>query len=140
MKTLFTLVILLVMLGCSRSSVLPTITPQQLECLNKDRAYVQRSVTAAKQVFSGREADILLYETPEGTIVGYLFEQGECSTVLTQILVDELEQAEAYITAQIKKNYGPMFITKDNQTYRYYAAQQGSNAYLVAQAASASSF
>jgi hypothetical protein len=132
MKLLLTLFSFL-LLTCGHNSP-PTITEQQLRCLNKKRDYVQHSVDSAQQTFYRQEEDVYLFKTPDDRVIGYLFEQGECSTVMTQLPADGREQAEQYIAAEIKKNYGPMFITKDKQHFKYYTTEQGGETYLVAQA------
>ena len=119
--------------GCQHP-VTPTITQQQLRCLNQKRDEVQRLVEAAHQTFYRREENIYLFKTREDQVVGYLFEQGECSAVMTQLPADGREQAEQYIATEVNQNYGPTFITKDNQRFQYYTAQQGKETYLVAQA------
>ena len=123
------------LLSCSSSvshSVL--ITKQQLQCLNKRKDYVKHVVEASKQTFVGMEEDISLFKTTQGMVVGYLFEQGECSTVLTQIPGGETAQAEAFIADEVKKNRGELFRTDDNVQFKYYKARQGNAEYLVAQA------
>ena len=122
------------LLSCSRNGSAPTVTDQQIECLNKRRDYVNRAIVANKQTLVGMEEDIALFKTPEGRIIGYLIEQGECSTVLTQLPSGGKEPAEQFIAAEVKKNYGPLFITKENVRYKYYTARQGAHDYIVAQA------
>ena len=122
------------LLSCSSTSSAPTVTDQQLQCLNKRRDYVNQAIVANKQTLVGMEEDIALFKTPEGRIIGYLIEQGECSTVLTQIPAGGKEQAEQFIAAEVNKNHGPLFITKEHVQYKYYTARQGANDYIVAQA------
>ncbi|RSK47492.1 hypothetical protein [Hymenobacter rigui] len=138
MKSIVTLAITLT-LGTSCSTVTelaPVITNQQLQCLNKPKEFVQQAITANKQTFVGQEQGVFLVKTTDGRLLGYLFEQGECSTVMTHIPANGLAQAEAFIAAEVKKNFGPMFRTSDNVSYKYYTAPIGQNAdtYLVAQA------
>lgn len=119
--------------SCS-SNIAPGITNQPLRCLNKRKADVQQAIASNNQIFEGMMEDIALFKTPDGRIIGYLIEQGECSTVLTQIPAGELAQAEQLIAAEVKKNYGPLFITSEEVYYKYYTAGQGANDYLIAQA------
>lgn len=55
---------------------------------------------------------------------------------MTHIPANGLAQAEAFIAAEVKKNFGPMFLTSGNVSYKYCTAPIGQNAdtYLVAQA------
>ncbi|MET4073117.1 hypothetical protein [Hymenobacter sp. UYCo722] len=110
----------------------PTITLQQVQCLNNDKEYVKHAIETYKQVFFRKEEDIYLFKTTDDTVVGYLFEQGECTAVLTQIPSNGMADAEKFIAAEVKKNHGPMFITKDNVQFKYYTAKQGADYYLVA--------
>ena len=114
----------------------PVITAQQLQCLNQRRDAVEQSIAAHRQVFAGRdEDDVPFFTTPEGRVVGYLFEQGECSTVMTRIPPNQRPQAEAFIAAEVSRNYGPMFITPAKVSYKLYIAStmEGTNPCLVAQ-------
>ncbi|WP_133271075.1 hypothetical protein [Hymenobacter radiodurans] len=124
------------LLSCGTRSVGPVITAQQIACLNKDKAWVQQSITAQQQTFVGREQDVYLFTTPQGAVLGYLFEQGECSTVMTQVPAGRLAQAEAFIAAEVKKNFGPMLISPANVHYKLYTAPiwQDTETYVVAQA------
>ncbi|HEX8505453.1 MAG TPA: hypothetical protein VF630_08805 [Hymenobacter sp.] len=114
----------------------PAITAQQLQCLNKRTDEVQRSIAANQQTFAGKEQDVYLFRTADGRVLGYLFEQGECSTVMTHVPANGLAQADAFIAAEVQKNFGPLFITPENVQYKYYTAPiwQNTDTYLVAQA------
>lgn len=138
LKSLLTLYVAL-MLSISCTSVTepdPVITDQQLQCLNKPKDVVQRFITTSQQKFVGKEQDVLLFKTADGRVIGYLFEQGECSTVMTHVPPTKLAQAEAFIAAEVSRNHGPMFITPDRVSYKYYTAPiwQNTDTYLVAQA------
>jgi hypothetical protein len=139
MKSLFTLATYF-LVGCSNNTTstiteqAPTITEQQLHCLNKNKEYVKSSIAANKQTFYAMEQDVYLFKTQEGRVLGYLFEQGECSAVMTQIPANRLKEAEQFIAAEVKKNYGPLFITKEQVHFKYYTAPiwQDTETYLVA--------
>ncbi|RPD44656.1 hypothetical protein DNI29_21240 [Hymenobacter sediminis] len=140
MKALATILISAIM-GCTTApNPVPIITQQQLDCLNKPTDYVKKSVASHKQTYYGMDQDITLFKTPEGRIIGYLLEQGECSTVLLQVPEQQLQQASDFIAAEVKKNYGPMFFTNQEQkvSFKYYLdttpLREGKPAYLVAQA------
>jgi hypothetical protein len=97
---------------------------------------VQQAIAADHQTYAGKEQDVYLFKTTDGRVLGYLFEQGECSTVMTHVPANGLAQAEAFIAAEVKKNFGPLFITPDKVHYKYYTAPiwQDTDTYLVAQA------
>ncbi|RSK38426.1 hypothetical protein [Hymenobacter perfusus] len=124
------------LLSCGRPEPAPAITAQQLQCLNQRTDEVRQAIAADHQTYAGQEQDVYLFKTTDGRVLGYLFEQGECSTVMTRIPANGLAQAEAFIAAEVKKNFGPLFITPGNVQYKYYTAPIGQNTdtYLVAQA------
>ncbi|QIL78442.1 hypothetical protein [Hymenobacter sp. HDW8] len=80
------------------------------------------------------EQDVYLFNTPTGAVLGYLFEQGECTAVMTQVPAGRLQQAEAFIAAEVQKNFGPMLISPANVRYKLYTAPiwQDTETYLVA--------
>ena len=97
---------------------------------------MQQAIAADHQTYTGKEQDVYLFKTTDGRVLGYLFELGECSTVMTHVPANGVTQAEAFIAAEAKKNFGPLFITPNKVLYKCYTAPiwQDSDTYLVAQA------